>query len=157
MSDYRLRIHEIRGEAVVMSFTRWLESVQVRRAENQEVYLSFSSRFERFWLDVFGSNQRSVFTEYVSQKPTTWDCVASTLSACTVGPKNMSRSERSAFRWNSSEKSLGWNRCKMQKETAAVKTGQPKRATQTPYRNGGTDSPSSGDDSGDTVSIATKS
>jgi hypothetical protein len=51
MSDYRLRIHEIRGEAVVMSFTRWLESVQVRGAENQEVYLSFSSRFERFWLE----------------------------------------------------------------------------------------------------------
>jgi hypothetical protein len=28
MSDYRLRIDEIKGNSVVASFTRWLESVQ---------------------------------------------------------------------------------------------------------------------------------
>jgi hypothetical protein len=39
MIDYRLRIDEIKGDVVVISFTRWLESVQARGAENQEVYL----------------------------------------------------------------------------------------------------------------------
>jgi hypothetical protein len=37
MSFYRLRIDEIKAEAVVTSYTRWLECVQVRGTENQEV------------------------------------------------------------------------------------------------------------------------
>jgi plasmid replication initiation protein len=51
MSDYRLRIDEIKEDAVVSSYTRWLECVQVRGAENQEVYVTFSPRFERIWLE----------------------------------------------------------------------------------------------------------
>ena len=39
MSDYRLRIDEIKDDAVFTIYTRWLESVQARGAENQEVYL----------------------------------------------------------------------------------------------------------------------
>jgi hypothetical protein len=35
MSFYRLRIDEIKEDAVVTSYTRWLESVQVRGTENQ--------------------------------------------------------------------------------------------------------------------------
>jgi hypothetical protein len=38
MNFYRLRIDEIKGDAVVTSYTRWLESVQVKGTENQEVY-----------------------------------------------------------------------------------------------------------------------
>jgi hypothetical protein len=47
MNVYRLRIDEIKGHAVVTSYTRWLESVQVRGTEDQEVYVTFSPRFER--------------------------------------------------------------------------------------------------------------
>ena len=52
MSPYRLRIEEIKGAEVVVSYTRWLECVQAMGAENQEVYLTFSPRFERIWLEL---------------------------------------------------------------------------------------------------------
>ena len=64
MSIYRLRMEEIKGAEVVTSYTRWLECVQARGAENQEVYLTFSPSFERIWLE---SKKR--LPEYVSQKP----------------------------------------------------------------------------------------
>jgi Initiator Replication protein len=64
MGDYRLRIDEIMGAEVVTSYTRWLESVQARGAENPEVYLTFSPNFDRIWLE---SKKR--LPEYVSQKP----------------------------------------------------------------------------------------
>lgn len=51
MSFYRLRIDEIKGDAVLTSYTRWLECVQVRGTENQEVYATFSPLFERIWLE----------------------------------------------------------------------------------------------------------
>jgi plasmid replication initiation protein len=41
-----------------------VDAVQVREAENQEVYLTFSPRFERIWLE---SKKR--LPEYVAQKP----------------------------------------------------------------------------------------
>ena len=64
MSDYRLRIDEIKEDAVVSSYTRWLECVQVRGAENQEVYVTFSPRFERIWLE---SKKR--LPEHVAKEP----------------------------------------------------------------------------------------
>src|SRR5206468_894355 len=51
MSDYRLVIEEIKDAEVITSYIRWVDAVQVRGAENQEVYLRFSPRFERIWLD----------------------------------------------------------------------------------------------------------
>jgi hypothetical protein len=41
MSSYRLVIEEIAGAGVMTSYTR--------EAENREVYLTFSPRFERIW------------------------------------------------------------------------------------------------------------
>jgi plasmid replication initiation protein len=64
MSDYRLRIDEIKGAKVVASYTRWLASVETIGSENQEVYVEFSPNFERIWLE---SKKR--LPEYVSQKP----------------------------------------------------------------------------------------
>jgi hypothetical protein len=64
MSDYRLRIDEIKDAEVVTSYTRWLASVETRGAENPEVYVAFSPNFERIWLE---SKKR--LPEYVSQKP----------------------------------------------------------------------------------------
>jgi hypothetical protein len=51
MNAFRLRIDEIKEDEVVTSYTRWLESVQVRGSENQEVFVTFSPRFERIWLE----------------------------------------------------------------------------------------------------------
>jgi hypothetical protein len=51
MNVYRLRIDEIKAGAVVTSHTRWLESVQVKGTENQEVYVTFSPLFEHIWLE----------------------------------------------------------------------------------------------------------
>jgi plasmid replication initiation protein len=64
MSFYRLRIDEIKEDAVFTSYTRWLESVQVIGTENQEVYVTFSPRFERIWLE---SKKR--LPEHVAKEP----------------------------------------------------------------------------------------
>jgi hypothetical protein len=64
MSYYRLMIEDIKDAEVITSYTRWVESVQVRGADNQEVYLTFSPRFERIWLE---SKKR--FPEYIAEKP----------------------------------------------------------------------------------------
>jgi hypothetical protein len=64
MSFYRLRIDAIKEDEVVTSYTRWLESVQVRGTENQEVYVTFSPRFERIWIQ---SKKR--LPEHVAKEP----------------------------------------------------------------------------------------
>jgi plasmid replication initiation protein len=64
MTSYRLVIEEIKDTEAITSYTRWVESVQVRGGENQEVYLTFSPRFKRIWLE---SKKRLM--EYVAQKP----------------------------------------------------------------------------------------
>jgi plasmid replication initiation protein len=64
MNVFRLRIDEIKEDAVLTSYTRWLECVQVRGAENQEVYVTFSPRFERIWLE---SKKR--LPGYVAKEP----------------------------------------------------------------------------------------
>jgi hypothetical protein len=63
MSDYRLRIDEIKGAEVVRSYTRWLSSVETIGSENQEVFVTFGPQFERIWLE---SKKR--LPEYVSQE-----------------------------------------------------------------------------------------
>jgi plasmid replication initiation protein len=64
MTSYRLMIQEVVGTEVLTSYTRWLESVQLKEGENQEVYVAFSPRFERIWLE---SKKR--LPEYVAKKP----------------------------------------------------------------------------------------
>jgi hypothetical protein len=64
ISEYRLRIDEIKDAEVVTSYTRWLASVETRGSENQEVYVAFSPKIERIWLE---SKKR--LPEYASQKP----------------------------------------------------------------------------------------
>jgi plasmid replication initiation protein len=57
-------IQDVAGSAVLTSYTRWLESVQLREGEDQEVYVTFSPRFERIWLE---SKKR--LSDYMEQKP----------------------------------------------------------------------------------------
>jgi plasmid replication initiation protein len=61
--NYRLVIEEIKGSQVITSYTRWVDSVQVSGAENPEVYLTFSPRFEHIWLEL--KKRR-----YLSDRPT---------------------------------------------------------------------------------------
>jgi plasmid replication initiation protein len=46
------------------SYTRWLESVQLKEGENQEVYVAFNPRFERIWLEA-----KKRLPEYMAKKP----------------------------------------------------------------------------------------
>jgi plasmid replication initiation protein len=62
MSAHRLKIEGIDTAQVV--FTRWLESVQVR-GENEEVYITFSPRFKRIWLQA-----KKRMPEHVARTPT---------------------------------------------------------------------------------------
>jgi plasmid replication initiation protein len=64
MNVYRLRIDEIKEGAVVTSYTRWLEAVIMKGAENQEVYVTFSPQFEGIWLE---SKKR--LPVYVAKEP----------------------------------------------------------------------------------------
>jgi plasmid replication initiation protein len=64
MTDYRLVIQEVEGPEVLTSYTRWIESVQLKEGENQEVCVAFSPRFERIWLE---SKKR--LPEYMERKP----------------------------------------------------------------------------------------
>ena len=56
-------IEDIKDAEVITSYTRWVEAVQVRGTESREVYLAFSPRFERIWLE---SKKRLL--EYVAEK-----------------------------------------------------------------------------------------
>jgi plasmid replication initiation protein len=64
MTGYRLVIQEIEDSEVLTSYTRWIESVQLKEGENQEVYVTFSPRFERVWLE-----SRKRLPDYMEQKP----------------------------------------------------------------------------------------
>jgi plasmid replication initiation protein len=64
MTDYRLVIQEVEGSEVHTSYTRWIESVQLKEGEEQEVYVTFSPRFEHIWLE---SKKR--LPDYMEQKP----------------------------------------------------------------------------------------
>jgi plasmid replication initiation protein len=64
MTSYRLTIRDVVGNEVLTSYTRWLEFVQVKEGPDPEVYVAFSPRFERIWLE---SKKR--LPEYMEQKP----------------------------------------------------------------------------------------
>jgi plasmid replication initiation protein len=64
MTLYRLVIDETQDRQPATSYTRWIDAVEVRGAENQEVYLTFSPRFEHIWLE---SKRRLL--ELVGQNP----------------------------------------------------------------------------------------
>ena len=64
MTWYRLVVEEISDDALTTSYTRWLDAVQVRGTEDKEVYVTFSPRFERIWLE---SKKRLL--EYGDEKP----------------------------------------------------------------------------------------
>jgi plasmid replication initiation protein len=64
MMAYRLVLQEVNGAEVFTTYTRWLESVEVKEGADPEVYVAFNPRFERIWLE---SKKRLL--EYMEQKP----------------------------------------------------------------------------------------
>ena len=64
MTSYRLVLRDVVGAEVFTSYTRWLECVQVKEGPEPEVYVAFSPRFERIWLE-----SRKRLPEYMEQKP----------------------------------------------------------------------------------------
>jgi hypothetical protein len=64
MTYYRLKIEVILAGRAVTSYTRWVDAVQVMGGETQEVYLTFSPRFEHIWLEC-----KKRLLDYLSQKP----------------------------------------------------------------------------------------
>ena len=46
MTYYRLKIDEVLDARAVTSYTRWVDAVQVRGAENEDICVTFSPRFE---------------------------------------------------------------------------------------------------------------
>jgi plasmid replication initiation protein len=64
MMDYRLVIQDVRDGKAFTSYTRWLESVEVKEGADPEVYVTFSPRFERTWLE---SKKR--LPDYMEHKP----------------------------------------------------------------------------------------
>jgi hypothetical protein len=64
MTAYRLMVQEVTGAEVLTSYTRWLECVQVKEGPEPKVYVAFSHRFERIWLE-----SRKRLPEYMEQKP----------------------------------------------------------------------------------------
>lgn len=62
-TSYRLVIEEIKGSEAITSYTRWVDAVQVRGAE--DIYLTFSPRFEHVWLEL-----KKHLPKYLSDKPT---------------------------------------------------------------------------------------
>jgi plasmid replication initiation protein len=64
MTSYRLTIREVVGNEVLTSYTRWLEFVQIKEGPEPEVFVAFSPRFERIWLE-----SRKRLPEYMEQKP----------------------------------------------------------------------------------------
>jgi plasmid replication initiation protein len=51
MTSYRLAIDEIKNFQAITIYTRWVDAVQLKRGENEEVYVTFSPSLERIWLD----------------------------------------------------------------------------------------------------------
>src|SRR5262249_27699752 len=51
MTWYRLKIEEVIDGWAVTRYPRWVDAVQVRGAENEQVCVTFSPRFERIWLE----------------------------------------------------------------------------------------------------------
>jgi hypothetical protein len=114
MSDYRLRIDEIKGEVVVTSYTRWLETVQTRGAENPEVFLTFSPSFERIWLE---SKKR--LPEYVSQKPANLGLRSQYALRLYGWAKKYVSVGKKGISLEQLRKVLGWSWSKMRKEASS--------------------------------------
>jgi plasmid replication initiation protein len=64
MAWYRLKIEEVLDGQSVTSYTRWVDAVQVRGAENEQVCVTFSPRFEHIWLE-----SKKLLLDSLAQKP----------------------------------------------------------------------------------------
>ncbi len=95
----RVLLEEIKGDAVITSYTRWLEAVIVKGTENQEVFVTFSPQFGRIWLE---SKKR--LSEYAAEQPANIGIRSQySIRLHSWAQKHVSV-VRSVFLWSSSEK-----------------------------------------------------
>jgi Initiator Replication protein len=116
MTDYRLMIEEIQDAEVITSYTRWVEAVQVRGAENREVYLPFSPRFERIWLE---SKKR--LPEYIAEQPANIGLRSQYALRLYNWAQSTSRQALCTFHWRSFEKCSDWSRLRARLEISSRK------------------------------------
>jgi hypothetical protein len=64
MTAYRLAIDEIKDFQAITIYTRWVDAVQLKRGENEEVYLTFSPSLERVWLE-----SKRCLLKHMAKKP----------------------------------------------------------------------------------------
>ena len=110
MTSYRLVIQEVTGAEVLTSYTRWLESVQLRGGENQEVYVAFSPQFEHIWL-----NRRNVSWITWSRNRPILGSEASMAAAVQLGEK-VRRVETKSISLEEFEKFSDWSRSKIRRK-----------------------------------------
>jgi hypothetical protein len=76
-------------ENLPYSYTGWVDTVQVKGTDNEEVYLT---RFENIWLEL---KKRRL--DYLAQKPLLSDFAASMLCAIAIGRKSTPPSEQGHY------------------------------------------------------------
>ena len=108
MKLYRLAIDEIQDGQAVTGYTRWIDAVEMRGAQAQEVYLSFSPRFEHIWLE---SKRR--LPEYVAQKPANIGLRSQYALRLYGWTKKYASAGTKRISWSSFERCSGWNRYAM--------------------------------------------
>ena len=103
MVYYRLKIEEVIDGQAVTSYTRWVDAVQVRGSENQEVYLTFSPRFEHIWL---ASKKRLL--DSLAQKPAAIGLRSKYAIRLYTWVKTTAQREESASHWTNFAQCSDW-------------------------------------------------
>jgi hypothetical protein len=108
MTGYRLVIQEVEGPEVLTSYTKWIESVQLKEGENQEVYVTLSPRVERIWLE---SKKR--LPDYMEQKPANTGLRSQYALRFYSWAKKYAETEPKVFRLRIFGECLGWSQSKI--------------------------------------------
>jgi Initiator Replication protein len=116
MTDYRLVIQEVEGPEVLTSYNRWIESVQLKEGENKEVYVTFSPRFERIWLE-----SRKRLPDYMEQEPANTGLRSQYALRLYSWAKKYVGDGTKVFRLRSSGECSAWSLSRMRRETSFTK------------------------------------
>jgi hypothetical protein len=98
MTNYRLVIEEIKDGEVISSYTRWVDAVQVKGADNQEVLFNIQSALRAHLARIEEATCRLCYTEtgeHGTPKPVCSPIVW-------LGEKSTSGSGKSVFQWSNS-------------------------------------------------------
>jgi hypothetical protein len=103
MGWYRLKIEEVLR--AVTSYTRWVDAVQVRGAENEQVCVTFSPRFEHIWLE-----SKNLLLDSLAQKPAAIGLRSKYAIRLYAWAKGHLSTEPSELRWKNFAQCSAWIR-----------------------------------------------